>query len=64
MAKTLKEGLLPFKVVGTDEPLVASGGLVFPHELARTLKLPQVIDKELLRPAVAGDISLLSLLCL
>jgi len=46
MAKRLKEGILPFNVVGTDEPLVARGGLVFRHELARALKLPQVIDKE------------------
>jgi len=47
LTKRRREGILPFKVVATDEPLVARGGLVLPYELARTLKLPKVIDKEL-----------------
>ena len=50
MAKRLKEGILPFKVVATDEPLVARGGLILPYELARALKLPEVIDQELPSP--------------
>ena len=50
MTKRRREGILPFKVVATDEPLVARGGLVLPYELARTLKLPKVIDKELPPP--------------
>ena len=50
MAKRYREEILPFKVVATDEPLVARGGLVLPYELARTLKLPKVIDKELPLP--------------
>lgn len=50
MARRYKEGLLPFKIVATDEPLIARGGLVLPYELAKALKLPKVIDKELPRP--------------
>ena len=50
MTKRRREGILPFKVVATDEPLVARGGLVLPYELAMTLKLPKVIDKELPLP--------------
>ena len=50
MARRYKEGLLPFKVVATDEPLIARGGLVLPYELAKALKLPKVIDRELPRP--------------
>lgn len=47
MARRYKEGLLPFKVVATDEPLVARSGLLLPYEMAKALKLPKVIDKEL-----------------
>lgn len=50
MTKRRKEGILPFKVVVTDEPLIARGGLVLPYELAKALKLPKVIDKELPLP--------------
>lgn len=50
MPRRYKEGLLPFKVVPTDEPLVARSGLLLPYELARALKLPMVIDKELPQP--------------
>jgi len=50
LTKRRREGILPFKVVATDEPLVARGGLVLPYELAMTLKLPKVIDKELPLP--------------
>ncbi len=45
MAKRYGEGILPFKVIATDEPLVVRGGLVLPYELA-TLKLPKVIGIE------------------
>jgi hypothetical protein len=50
MARRYKEGLLPFKIVACNEPLIARGGLVLPYELARALKLPQAIDRELPRP--------------
>lgn len=50
MSKKYKEGILPFKVVATDEPLIARGGLILPYEFARAIKLPQVIDKELPAP--------------
>ena len=50
MTNRRREGILPFKVVATDEPLVARGGLVLPYELARALKLPKVMDRELPKP--------------
>jgi len=50
MARRYREGLLPFKIVATDEPLIARGGLVLPYELAKSLKLPKVIDRELPQP--------------
>ena len=34
----------------TDEPLVARGGLVLPHQLAQALGLPRKIDRELPAP--------------
>jgi hypothetical protein len=50
MSKRRREGILPFKVVAANEPLIARGGLVLPYELARALKLPKVIDAELPPP--------------
>ena len=50
MSKKYKEGILPFKVVATDEPLIARGGLILPYEFARAIKLPEVIDRELPPP--------------
>ena len=50
MTKKFGEGILPFKVVATNEPLVARGGLVLPYELAKALKLPKIMDRELPRP--------------
>ncbi len=44
MASKLRQGILPFRVVQSDEPLVARGGLVLPYEMARALRLPEVID--------------------
>jgi len=40
MSKRRREGILPFKVVAANEPLIARGGLV----------LPKVIDAELPPP--------------
>jgi len=50
MTKRRREGILPFKVVATDEPLVARGGLVLPYELAKALKLAKVMNRELPKP--------------
>lgn len=50
MPRRYKEGLLAFKIVPTDQPLVARSGLLLPYELARALKLAKVIDKELPKP--------------
>jgi hypothetical protein len=50
MVRRYKEGLLPFKIVAADEPLVGRGGLMLPYELAKALKLPKVIDRELPQP--------------
>ncbi len=42
--------ILPFKIEQTDAPLMARGGLVLPYEMAKTLRLPEVIDRELPPP--------------
>ena len=46
MTKRHKEGLLPFRIVPCDEPLVARSGLLLPYEIAKAVQLPKVIDKE------------------
>lgn len=50
MNRKKREGLLPFKIEQSDEPLIARGGLVLPYEMATALKLPVVIDRELPSP--------------
>lgn len=50
MARRYKEGLLPFKIVASDEPLIARSGLLLPYEMAKALKLPSIIDRELPEP--------------
>ena len=50
MVKKLQQSFLPFKIERTDEPLIARAGLVLPYEMARALKLPEVIDRELPPP--------------
>ena len=50
MSKGHREGILPFKIVATREPLTARGGLMLPYEMAKALKLPQLIDQELPPP--------------
>ena len=35
MARRYKDGLLPFKIVACDEPLVARSGLLLPYEMAK-----------------------------
>ena len=50
MSKKLRQGILPFRIVQSNEPLVARGGLVLPYEMAKAIKLPEVIDRELPGP--------------
>jgi hypothetical protein len=50
MTRRHKEGILPFKIIPCNEPLVARSGLVLPYEMAKALKLPRVIDEELPGP--------------
>ena len=64
MGRRYEEGILPFRIVPTDEPLVARSGLLLPYEMAKGLKLPEVIDKELPHRVVVEDISHLALSCL
>ena len=45
-----QHGVLPFKIEGTNEPLIARAGLVLPYEMAKAFKLPKVIDRELPPP--------------
>jgi len=42
-----RRGPLPFRTEGTEEPLISRARLVLSYEMARALKLPQVIDREL-----------------
>ena len=58
MSKKYQEGILPFKVVATDEPLIARGGLVLPYEFGRAIKLPEVIDRELPPPGSGRALNL------
>ena len=50
MVWKLRQGILPFRIEGGDEPLVGRGGLFLPYEMAKALKLPEVIDRELPPP--------------
>ena len=50
MKVVFREGILPFKIEGTEEPLIARRGLILPYECAKALKLPKVIDRELPGP--------------
>ena len=45
-----QEGILPFRIEQSNEPLIARGGLILPYEIAKSLKLPKVIDRELPSP--------------
>lgn len=50
MRREQRQGILPFSIQRSDEPLVARGGLMLAYEMAQALKLPQVIDRELPSP--------------
>jgi len=45
-----RQTILPFEIEQTDAPLMARGGLVLPYEMAKALRLPDVIDRELPLP--------------
>lgn len=42
--------LFTFEIEGTEEPLIARGGLALVYQAARALKIPQVVDRELPPP--------------
>ena len=50
MDASSEERPLPFRIEQCKESLIARGGLVLPYEMARALKLPRVIDRELPSP--------------
>ena len=47
MKKQLFKVRPAFQIEATEEPLIARAGLVLPYEMAKALKLPQIIDQEL-----------------
>jgi hypothetical protein len=47
MKTRLPAGPPIYEIEATDEPLIARGGLVLPYEMARAIKLPQIIDREM-----------------
>src|SRR3990172_55423 len=49
-ATFLPEEVFSFEIERTDEPLVARGGLVLPHQMAQAMDLPKKIDQELPSP--------------
>ena len=50
MSDKLRQRILPFRIEMTNEPLIARAGLILPYEMARFLRLPKVIDRELPQP--------------
>lgn len=36
-----------YEIEATNEPLIARGGLILPYEMGRTLRLLQIIDREM-----------------
>ena len=53
MKKQLFKVRPAFQIEATEEPLIARAGLVLPYEMAKALKLLQIIDQEL-PPAGSG----------
>jgi hypothetical protein len=45
--KLPKNRKITFEIMGTDEPLIARGGLIFPYEMAKSLNLPLLIDENM-----------------
>jgi len=50
MSSKLRQGILPFRIERSEDSLVARGGLVLPYEMAKALRLPEVIDQEVPSP--------------
>ena len=50
MSSKLRQGILPFRIERSEDSLVARGGLVLPYEMAKALRLPGVIDREVPSP--------------
>jgi hypothetical protein len=55
MVAKLQRGVLPFKIEGTEETLIARAGLVLPNEMAKVLKRSDVIERALSQPGRAHD---------
>jgi hypothetical protein len=64
MTRRYKEGILPFKIVPCNEPLVARSRLVLPYEMAKALRLPRVMDEEFPGQVVVMAINPPNLSCL
>ncbi|MDP2730481.1 MAG: hypothetical protein Q8O55_08355 [Dehalococcoidales bacterium] len=45
MERRPREGLLPFRIEQSDEPLVARGGLILPYEIAKALSALRTLAK-------------------
>ena len=45
MKKQLFKVHSAFQIEATEEPLIVRAGLVLPYEMAKSLKLPQIIDQ-------------------
>jgi hypothetical protein len=50
ITRRYKEGILPFKIVSCNEPLVARSGLLPPYEMTNVFRLLRVIDEKLPGP--------------
>jgi hypothetical protein len=50
MVANLQRGVLPFKIEGTEGTLIAKAVLVLSYEMAKALKLPNVIEQALSQP--------------
>jgi hypothetical protein len=46
MGKQLFKIRPAFQIEALEEPLIAKAGLVLPYEMAKSLKLPQIIDQD------------------
>jgi len=63
MVAKLQQGVLPFKIEKSDEPLIARAGLVLPYEMTRALKHPRPLTGNYHCREAAMPISPRSLLC-
>lgn len=54
MSNRGRQGILPFRIERSDEPLLARGGLVLPYEMARALSMGAT--EYLVKPARAAGL--------